>query len=86
MGVSNPEADTGPPALAPPLERSFCPTTRSAEGCVGLLSTEAAYRSTRLFPVSAIHRLPAESNATPRGWFSPFLVAEAFFVEKSGCP
>src|SRR5213592_4858593 len=53
-----------PPELASLLTKSFCPITRSAACpvCNGVL-----YFNTRLLPVSATHRLPAESKAKSYG-------------------
>ena len=52
-----------------------------------LSSTPVLYRTTRWFPLSATHRLPAGSNATARGWFSELLEGvDAVRLLKLGCP
>ena len=47
VGVSKPDAETCPPALALLLKKSFCPITVSAAGGVWLFSTAALNRTTR---------------------------------------
>src|ERR1035437_2442919 len=87
VGGSKPEPVTCPPALALLLKKSLCPRTVSAAGGVWLFSTAALNRTTRWFPLSATHRLPAESKATERGWFSAVLEgADAVRLLKFGCP
>ena len=87
FGVSKPAPETCPPALALLLRKSFWPITVSAAGCAWLFSTAALNRRTRLLPLSATHRLPDESKATARGWFSELLeTADAVRAVKFGCP
>src|SRR3989449_281875 len=68
---------------AVPVVKVPCPTTRVAASPVVI---GAAYFSTRLLPVSATQRFPAESYEIPSGWLSVVAVVPAVPVVKVPCP